>query len=81
MDGRSTFNVTLDDERISIELKEARATCPEEVRAMEAAWQRVTSMTANDDEDEIAKAAYEVKRRMEEVLHCLAEAARREMGD
>ena len=81
MSNRSSFNVSLDDDKISIDLEEARATCPDEVAAMEAAWHRVTSMTENDDEDEIARAAFEVKKRMEDVLHCLAEDARRELDD
>ena len=80
MAGESLFTVTVDNEEISVDMEEARAICPDEVRAMESAWRKTVGITEDDDKDEIARAALEVKRRMEQVLHCLSEAARRELA-
>jgi hypothetical protein len=73
----STFTVTLDGKAVSIPLERARALCPAEVAAMEAAGEKVSAAAQSGDQQAAARAAQELERSMTTLLHALAEEAKR----
>jgi hypothetical protein len=81
MSNNSTFTVTVDGESVSVTLVRARALCPAEVQAMEEAGEKVSKAAERGDSQATAAATKELQRRMEALLHALAETARQQPKD
>jgi len=81
MSDKSTFTVTVDGDSISIPLSRARMLCPAEVEAMEEAGNQVSEAAERGDSSAIAAAGEELQRRMEALLHALAEKVRQQQRD
>jgi hypothetical protein len=72
MSDQSTFNVTVNGETVTIPLARARELCPDEVKAMEIAWKRVSESAESMDANKITTASKEVEREMKALVHSLA---------
>lgn len=72
MSNQSTFNVSVNDETVSIPLARARELCPNEVDAMEAAWSIVSEAMKRNDTSTMTAASKEVEQRMGALVHALA---------
>ena len=71
-DAGSTFDVTVNNETVSVALALARALCPTEVEAMETGGKRVKEAMSGQDESAKAAAAEELQTCMRTLLHALA---------
>jgi hypothetical protein len=78
MSDKSTFTITVDGDSISIPLSRARMLCQAEVEAMEEAGNQVSEAARRGDSSAMAAASEELQRRMEALLHALAEKVRQQ---
>lgn len=72
MSNQSTFSVTVNGKTVSIPYARACELCPDEVRAMETAWDRVSESVESQDANKITAASKEVERQMRALVHALA---------
>jgi hypothetical protein len=72
MSNQSPFNVTVNGKTVSIPYARARELCPDEVRAMELAWDQVSDSMESKEANKITTASKEVERQMRALVHALA---------
>ncbi len=72
MSDQSTFNVTVNGKTVSIPYAKAYELCPDEVKAMETAWDQWSESVESKDVNKITTMSREVEQQMRALVHALA---------